>query len=303
MHEHRQSPILGLSLPNPVIVGSGLLTDQERNIRRLLELGAGAVVTKTIHPNPPRGLDERLARVPTGMLNSTTYSKRPVEDWLTMLRGFSRDDLAVVASIHADTPAELGRLAAAVSQTGCTAMELGIACINEEFGSHGDTPERVHAFTQAVRNETDVPLSVKLGIGRELAALAEAADGSGANMLTLSDTLPGAAIDAKSNKLALGGVYGYSGPGIKPLVLAAVWQLRESGYRLPIMASGGAASGRDVIDYLIAGASAIQVYTVLHKDMADSLTRILTETTHELSQVADTLSLPLGATTAGKGRA
>ena len=63
--------ILGLPIANPVIVGSGLLTDQERNIRRLIEKGAGAVVTKTIHPSPPQGLDERIVRLPVGMLNST----------------------------------------------------------------------------------------------------------------------------------------------------------------------------------------------------------------------------------------
>lgn len=66
--------ILGIPVANPVLVGSGLLTDQERNIRKLIAKGAGAVVTKTIHPSPPMGLDERILRLPVGMLNSTTLS-------------------------------------------------------------------------------------------------------------------------------------------------------------------------------------------------------------------------------------
>ncbi len=85
-----RAQVLGLSLKSPVVVGSGLLTDQERNIRRLLDGGAGAVITKTIHPSPPRGGDERILRLPTGMLNSTTYSRRPVDEWCDMITSFAQ---------------------------------------------------------------------------------------------------------------------------------------------------------------------------------------------------------------------
>ncbi|MFG2225073.1 dihydroorotate dehydrogenase [Streptomyces sp. NPDC048644] len=273
-----ETQVLGLSLANPVVVGSGLLTDQERNIRRLLETGAGAVVTKTIHPNPPTGLDERILRLPTGMINSTTYSKRSVDHWLGILRDLARDGLPVIASLHADSPAELAGLAVRVAAAGCRALELGISCLNEEDGLD-DTPERVHTYTAAVRAATPVPFSVKLAGGEGLHARAFAAARAGADAVTISDTLPAAVVDQETGDLRLGGVFGYSGPGIKPLVLAALWQLRRAGFSLPVLGSGGVQSGRDVQDYLRVGAVAAQVYTALHTDMYLTLARIVAETT------------------------
>ncbi|WP_223268064.1 hypothetical protein [Streptosporangium nondiastaticum] len=269
--------VLGLRLRNTVIVGSGLLTDQERNIRRLLETGAGAVVTKTIHPSPPTDLDERLVRLPTGMLNSTTYSKRPVGRWLTALRSFAQDDLPVIASLHAGSPEELGALAAEVQTTGCRALELGISCLNEEPGLEEDTPDRVYAYTSATRSRTSLPFSVKLAVGEGLVDRTRAASAGGADAITVSDTIPGAAISPATGELELGGVFGYSGPGIKPLVLAAIRRLRARGFDLPILGCGGVASGRDVADYLAVGADAVQVYTALHTDMHTTLDRIITQ--------------------------
>ncbi|MCX4762372.1 dihydroorotate dehydrogenase [Streptomyces sp. NBC_01275] len=278
--------ILGLSIANPVIVGSGLLTDQERNIRRLIERGAGAVVTKTIHPNPPQGLDERILRLPVGMLNSTTYSKRPVNHWLDVLRSFAADGLPVIASLHADTPAELAALAADVESTGCRALELGISCLNEEDGLEDDNPDRIYAYTSETRSRTGLPLSVKLAIGEGLQDRVRAAIAGGADAVTVSDTIAGAAVAPDTGELELNGVYGYSGPGIKPLVLGAIWQLRRRGFDLPVMGCGGVAGGRDVADYLSVGANVTQVYTALHTDMYDTLDRILAET-RELVETGD----------------
>lgn len=269
--------VLGLELANPVVVGSGLLTDQERNIRRLLDAGAGAVVTKTIHPDPPIGLDERILRLPTGMINSTTYSKRPVDRWLNILRSLARDRLPVIASLHAGSPADLAELAVRVEATGCRALELGISCLNEEDGLD-DSPDRVHAYTEAVRAVARVPFSVKLACGEGLNARAFAATRAGANAVTISDTLPAAALHPESGALQLGGIFGYSGPGIKPLVLASLWKLRQADFQLPVLGSGGVQSGQDVYDYLRIGAVVAQVYSALHTDMYSTLARIVAET-------------------------
>ncbi len=283
--------ILDLQLDNPVIVGSGLLTDQERNIRRLIERGAGAVVTKTIHPNPPQGLDERIVRLPVGMLNSTTYSKRSVNHWLDVLRSFAADRLPVIASLHADSPAELAALAKDVEASGCRALELGISCLNEEDGLEDDNPDRVYAYTSETRGRTSLPISVKLAIGEGLHDRVRAAIAGGANAVTVSDTISGVAVSPTTGGLELDGAYGYSGPGIKPLVLAAVWQLRRRGFDVPVLGCGGVSSGRDVADYLHVGANAAQVYTALHTEMYDTLDRILAQT----REILDAQPEPQGA--------
>jgi dihydroorotate dehydrogenase subfamily 1 len=271
--ERMVSSVLGLSLSSPIVVGSGLLTDQERNIRRLLAAGAGAVVTKTIHPAPPRSGNERLARLPTGMLNSTMYSHGSVEEWCAMLRSFARDGLPVIASVHAESPEELGSLAEVVTETGCRAIELGISCINEE-GDLKDAPERVAAYTAAVRARTPLPFSVKLAAGEGARERAVAAVGAGADAITLSDTIAGLAVDADTGEIELGGVYGYSGPGIKPLLLAEIYALRRHGITVPILGCGGIQEPRDVIEYLSVGANVVQVYTALHKNMHETFDAI-----------------------------
>jgi dihydroorotate dehydrogenase subfamily 1 len=272
-NDRMAASVLGLSLCSPIMIGSGLLTDQERNIRRLLAAGAGAVVTKTIHPAPPRSGNERLARLPTGMLNSTMYSHRSVEEWCAVLRGFARDGLPVIASLHADSPEELGSLAERVTETGCRAIELGISCMNEEGGLK-DTPERVAAYTAGVRARTPVPFSVKLAAGEGARERAVAAIGAGADAITLSDTIAGLAVDADTGEIELGGVYGYSGPGIKPLVLAEIYALRRQGTTVPILGCGGVQEARDVIEYLSVGADVVQVYTALHKNMHETFDAI-----------------------------
>ncbi|MFE0425091.1 dihydroorotate dehydrogenase [Streptomyces sp. NPDC058953] len=296
--------MLGMKLTSPVVVGSGLLTDQERNIRRLLEGGAGAVVTKTIHPNPPTGGNERLLRLPTGMLNSTTYSRRTVQEWLSILRRLSVDGLPFVTSVHADTPAELARLSEQVTAAGSPALELGISCLNdEEYGE--DTPERVAAYTRAVRRAVEVPFSVKLAAGEGLHTRVAAAVDEGADAITLSDTIAGLAVDAATGRVHLGGAFGYSGPGIKPLVLAEIYALRRRGVRIPILGSGGVQGAGDVIEYLSVGANAVQVYTTLHHNMHETLTKICRGVEDWLSgtslSAADLVGRSLSATPAGGG--
>lgn len=272
-HTASATEVLGLRLLSPLVVGSGLLTDQERNIRRLLSGGAGAVVTKTIHPGPLPGGDERLLHLPTGMINSTTYSRRGLDAWCAMLGRFAEDDLPVIASLHADSPAALADLAARVTDTGCRALELGISCLNED-GGLTDSAQRVADYTGAVRRATALPFSVKLAVGEQVGERVAAAVEAGADAITLSDTIAGLAVSADTGEVLLGRPFGYSGPGIKPLVLAAIYELRRGGLSVPVMGSGGVRSGTDVAEYLTVGADAVQVYTALHTRMHQTLAEI-----------------------------
>lgn len=266
---------LGIAIVNPFVVSSGPLTDQEKSIRRLLAGGAGAVVAKTIHPSPPQGLDERVLRIPTGMLNSTTYSQRSVADWCETLKSLARDNLPVIASIHADSPSDLAVLAGKVEDTGIRALELGISCINEAEGLE-DTPQRVSLFVEAVRNAVRIPFSVKLAIGEMVQNRISAAMDAGANAVTLSDTIPGLSVDAQTGRVQLNGSYGYSGPGIKPLVQSAIYELRKQGFKAEISGVGGVSTELDIIEYLSIGANTVQAYTALHTKTFETLDKIVT---------------------------
>lgn len=267
--------LCGLQLISPLIVGSGLVTDNEKNIRKYLRQGAGGVVTKTIHPNPPKGSKEKVISIATGWLNSTTYSQRSVDDWVVILRSLARDEEPVMASIHADSPRQLAGVAAAIASSGCRSLELGISCLNESEGLI-DTPERVAAYSRAVRAAVDLPFSVKLSLGDMLEARIKAAVEEGATAITLSDTILGVAVEPLTSEVRLGGAFGYSGPGIKPLVLAAIFGLRQSGIDVPILGSGGVMNAADAMEYLCVGANAVQIYSVLHAE-GDAVSRIAPE--------------------------
>lgn len=266
--------VLGMTLASPIIVGSGLLSDQAKNIRHLLVHGAGAVVTKTIYPISEKKHAERIYSIDTGLLNNTTYSKRSVEHWLELLGQFSREQLPIIASVHAPCPQELGVLAARIRQVSDCPLELGISCLHADDFTE-DTPERVYDYAHAVRQQTDAQFSVKLCLGQDLTERVHAAVEGGAQAITLSDTISGMAFDRVNGEAVLGGICGYSGPGIKPLVLAAIYGLRRRGVNVPIMGSGGVQHGMDVHEFMLAGAETVQVYSALHQDMFSTLHRII----------------------------
>ncbi|MEN5151248.1 dihydroorotate dehydrogenase [Pseudomonas orientalis] len=268
--------VLGMSLKSPIIVGSGLLSDQAKNIRQLVRRGAGAVVTKTIYPISEKNHSERIYSIGTGLLNNTNYSKRKVDDWLGLLSQFKQERLPIIASVHAPFPDALGSLVESIREVSDCPLELGISCLHADDVME-DTPERVYAYAEAVRQQTDAHFSVKLSLGQSLHERVHAAIEGGASAVTLSDTISGIAFDLVKGKAVLGGICGYSGPGIKPMVLAAIYELRQRGITIPIMGSGGVQNGLDVQEYMLAGAETVQVYSALHNDMFTTLERITQE--------------------------
>lgn len=256
---------LGLPLVSPVIVASGPLGDTTRQIKRMVGLGAGAVVTKTIYPRGREhadGREERIRHFREGSLNSTTYSLKSVDEWLHQLDELAADATPVIVSIHADTPDELAALAARVGERGSFPLELGISCPTDGAHDHA-TPARVHDYTAAVRSVTATPMAVKMTAWDGLAERAAAAVEAGADALSISDSLPSTRLDPRTGDLLLGEETGYSGPAIKPLVLHAIRSLRAGGIDVPILGIGGVTVCTDVVEYLRLGAVAVQVYTVL----------------------------------------
>jgi dihydroorotate dehydrogenase (fumarate)/dihydroorotate dehydrogenase (NAD+) catalytic subunit len=234
-------------------------------------------VTKTLFSGEQPVLQERMIRHSCGALNSTTYSRRPLERWLRWLSALAGDELPVVASIHADTPEALATLAQMVSEAGCRALELGICCPND--GSQElATASRIAAYTDAVRRAVSLPIAVKLAASDGLIDGARAALDAGASAISLSDALPALAINIETGLPTLCEPIGYSGPGIKPVVLYAIRCLRRSGIECPILGIGGICSAADVIEYLQAGAAVVQIYTALvyqGKRLLDSITKEL----------------------------
>jgi dihydroorotate dehydrogenase (fumarate)/dihydroorotate dehydrogenase (NAD+) catalytic subunit len=205
---------------------------------------------------------ERTRLFAGGAFNSTRYSHRHIDAWQSDVQQLSEEGLPVICSIFADSPAALSRLAEGLADAGCRAFELGPACPTDG-SQQGLDAKTVRRLTEAVRKTTSLPLAVKLNAVGSLRDLVSAALDGGAAAISLSDALPAIVVNSRKRKLAFDGPVGYSGPAIKPIVLHAIYELRCQGVTCPIIGIGGVTEATDVIEYLQAGATAIQVYTAI----------------------------------------
>lgn len=264
--------VAGIRLKNPVLVASGCF-GYGREYAPLFDLGRlGGVMVKGVSLDPwPGNPGPRVAETPAGMLNSVGLQNPGVDHFLReelpWLRQF---DTAVIVNVVGRTADEYRAVAARLEGVaGVAGLELNISCPNIKEGglSFGRAPEAAAALVAAVRAETGLPLLVKLTPNTaDLAGLARAVAAAGADALSAINTLIGLAIDADTGRPVLGTVLGgLSGPAVKPVALAAVWEAaRATG--LPVVGMGGIRSGRDAAEFLLAGATAVAVGTALFVD-------------------------------------
>jgi len=257
----------GLPLANPVMTAAGTFgygTEYQHlfDIQKL-----GAIVCKGTTLQPKEGNPQpRLAETDCGLLNSIglqnigvkalVNEKTPI--WATWR-------VPVIVNIAGETVDEYAQIAGALDGVpGISAIEVNISCPNVkaggmEFGARAESAARV---TAAVKSATSLPLIVKLTPNTgEIVSIAQAVAGAGADALCLINTVKGMAIDIHRRKPMLGNrTGGLSGPAVKPVALAMVYEVSGE-VDLPIVGCGGIASGNDAIEFILAGASAVQVGT------------------------------------------
>jgi len=257
----------GFRLKNPVMTASGTFGYGDEaghlfDIRRL-----GAVICKGTTLEPREGNPQpRLAETPQGLLNSIGLQNIGVEALIRekapVWAGWS---VPVVVNIAAESIEGYAGLAHRLDGVaGVAAIEVNISCPNVSAGGmeFGVSPEPAAAVTKAVREATTLPLIVKLTPNTsDIVAVAAAVTEAGADCISLINTLKGMAIDIRKRRPALGNVYGgLSGPAIKPVAIRMVYEV-GSIMPVPVIGCGGISSARDALEFIMAGASAIQVGT------------------------------------------
>lgn len=253
-----------LTLANPVMPASGTFSEglaQAIDLDRL-----GAFVTKTITRELRQGNPlPRVAETESGLINSIGIPSKGVPYFLEhTLPFFATRRPPLIVSISAPTAEGFAALAAELSRPGVAGIEANISCPNIEadgraFAQRCDSTD---AAVRALRAATDLPLWVKLtpNVG-DIAEIARAAEAAGADALVVANTILALAIDVETFRPRLGNVMGgLSGPAIKPIVLRQVYQCARA-VRIPVIGCGGIASTIDAVEYLLAGASAVQIGT------------------------------------------
>jgi len=254
-----------LRLSNPVMVASGTfgaLMDTVLDVSKL-----GAVVEKTVTRRPRKGNPPpRVWETPSGMLNSIGLENYGLEGWIKKRYPEVKDyPCALVVSVSGETVEEYGELVAAIDRLPrVDAFELNISCPNVSHGlDHATDPAATERVVRIARKATRRPLFAKLTPNvTDIVAVATAAMEGGADGLSLVNTLKGIAIDWRKRAPALGAVTGgLSGPAIKPVALRMVWEVCGKLPKAPVIGIGGISNADDALEYIVAGARAVQVGT------------------------------------------
>jgi dihydroorotate dehydrogenase (NAD+) catalytic subunit len=262
-----------VSLPNPLMTASGT-AGHGAELARYLHLGdLGAVVVKSLSADPWSGNPApRVHESTAGMVNSVGLQGPGIEVWLRdELPALVATGARVVASIWGRTVDEFARAAAMLASAppAVVAVEVNVSCPNLEdrkrmfAHSPSATAEVIDAASACNR-----PRWAKLSPNvHDIVEIADAAAGAGAEAVTLVNTLLAMAIDPETRRPRLGAVRGgLSGPAIKPVALRAVFDCHEARPDLPVIGVGGVASAADVVEFLLAGATAVQIGTATFAD-------------------------------------
>jgi dihydroorotate dehydrogenase (NAD+) catalytic subunit len=261
-----------LRLKNPVLTASGTCGYGEELFPFFDPAVLGGVVTKSLSLRPREGNPPpRLAETPAGMLNSIGLQNIGVEAFVReRLPALAARGITVVASIFGASVEEFAELAARLDGApGLHALELNVSCPNTARGGveFGVDPEAARRVTEAVRRATHLPVVVKLSPNvTDVAVIARAALDGGADVLSLVNTWFGMAIDVEARRPVLStGSGGLSGPAVRPMAVHLVRQVARA-VGAPLIGVGGVASARDALEFILAGASAVQVGTATFVD-------------------------------------
>ena len=279
-----------IKLPNPVLAASGTF-GYGLEFEDFVDLSRiGAVVVKGLSLEPWGGnRPPRVIETASGMLNSIGLQNIGMAafaaDKLPRLRELGA---RVIVNFWGETTEQYAELAGRLGELeGLIALEANISCPNHERGGihFGTDPGTVRELTAAVRKATALPLIVKLSPNvTDIRPIAIAAQEGGADAVSLINTLTGMAVDLESRRPVLGGVTGgLSGPAIKPVALRMVWEAAGA-VEIPVIGMGGIATGRDALEFMMVGATAVQVGTATFADPSAPI-RIIAEMSAALDEL------------------
>jgi len=262
--------IAGLKLENPLMMASGILGISGKMLGRIAKEGAGALVTKSFGVTAREGYPGPvITEVTGGFLNSLGLPNPGAEAMVDEIREAKKAGKPVFASIYGFSEDEYGKAASFAEEAGADALELNVSCPHvEEVGVEiGQNPDLVARVTRRAKSSFHGPVIVKLSPNvSDIVEISKAAADAGADALTAINTVKAMAIDIEARRPILGGKFGgLSGPAMKPIALRCIYEIYEK-VKLPIIGCGGITNWEDVVEFLLAGARAVQVGSVLADD-------------------------------------
>jgi len=276
-----ETTMFGRKMKNPLVLASGVLGMTKPGLETACDNGCGAVTSKSLTLEPRKGHEgPNIVETECGMLNAMGYPNPGIGAGLKEFSGWRRGEPLIISIVGKDEK-EFGVLAAKVEEAqnakawggggglGATAIEAVISCPHTPgYGvmAGQGTPESVTAITNAIKERTKLPLIVKLSpsVPGEV-KVAEAAEQAGADAINMGNSLgPGMKIDLSRRRPVLGfGMGGLSGPPIRPIAVRCIYDIYQA-VDIPIIGTGGAGTGEDAIEMMMAGAGFVGVGTAVY---------------------------------------
>ncbi|NPA75065.1 MAG: dihydroorotate dehydrogenase [Euryarchaeota archaeon] len=257
----------GIQFRNPLILASGILDESGATMLRIARAGAGGIVTKSVGAKERAGYGNPVVyELPheRGIINAIGLANPGIDAYGEELRIALQGGVPIIGSVFGSTAEEFAALAKKMEEYGVHAVELNLSCPHASgYGMEvGVDKKLVREIVSAVKSEVQVPVWAKLTPNthdlRGIAAAAEDADA-----FVLINTVRGMAIDINARRPVLSNAYGgLSGPCIKPVGVRAVYEIARE-FDTPIIGVGGITTGEDAIEYMMAGASAVQIGTAI----------------------------------------
>ncbi len=279
-----------LELRSPLVAASGTVGSVWEWADVADVSGYGAAVAKSVSPEPWTGRPApRLAPTSTGMLNGIGIQNPGIEAWIAGMRTrIESSAVPVWGSAVAEQVSGFATVARGLQDAGVTAMEVNLSCPNldDDGKMFSFDPALTSAVVSEVTAAVNVPVGAKLSPNTpDVVAVAAAARDAGADFVVLPNTAYGFGIDVATRRpLLSGGVGGYSGPGLKPVALRCVYEVAVALPGFPILGCGGVFTGQDIVEYLMAGASAVAAGTV-HLAEPRAGVRLIRELEKEMSRL------------------
>ncbi len=262
--------IADLHLHNPTILAAGILGLTTATLQEAIKQGAGAVVTKSISLKPHQGYpNPTLVQLDNHtLLNAMGLPNPGAQYFAKEIKELKRKPLnaPVIASVFGYTPNEYAQTAQTLTKAGADAIELNISCPHvKKTGSEiGQNPNLVTKVVKQVKNTTKKPVIVKLTPNvADITEIAKATVNAGADAITATNTIRAMAIDIETHQPILANkTGGLSGQAIKPIAVRCVYEIHEA-VNVPIIGCGGITTWQDAVEFILAGASAVQIGTAI----------------------------------------
>ena len=264
-----------------MMLASGIMDEDAGSIQRIIDSNAGAIVTKSIGLYPREGYpNPTLIEVEDGLLNAMGLPNPGINNYRREMDQLRKSKTPIIGSIYGASSDEFAQLGQQMEDYGAAALELNLSCPHaKKYGLEvGCNPKLAYEITSSVKDTVRIPVFPKLSPNvTDIVEIAQAVEKAGADAIVAINTVKAMKIDVDIGQPVLSNkIGGYSGKAIKPIGIRCVYEIAENA-NIPIIGVGGITRGEDAVEYIMAGASAVQIGSAVYYRDVDVFTKICTE--------------------------